>query len=188
MRIKTLEIQGFGPYLNKQSVDFTQYEADGLFIIVGETGAGKSSLLDAITFALYGSTPRWKDTAATKDNQTYRSHFAKDTDPTKVTLTFEVNGQEYRITRSPKYVTSSGKSVLDTAHLEKLHEGSPAETIAIKAKNVAEHVFSLIKLSSDEFLQVILLAQGRFDNFLQATSTERMELLSKIFNTGRFRT
>jgi exonuclease SbcC len=188
MRIKTLEIQGFGPYLNKQSIDFTQYEADGLFIIVGETGAGKSSLLDAITFALYGSTPRWKDTAATKDNQTYRSHFAKDTDPTKVTLNFEVNGQEYRITRSPKYVTSSGKSVLDTAQLEKLHEGSPAETIAIKAKTVADHVFSLIKLSSDEFLQVILLAQGRFDNFLQATSTERMELLSKIFNTGRFGT
>ncbi len=188
MRIKTLEIQGFGPYLNKQSVDFTRYEADGLFIIVGETGAGKSSLLDAITFALYGNTPRWKDTAATKDNQTYRSHFAKDTDPSKVTLTFEVNGQEYRITRSPKYVTSIGKSVLDTAQLEKLHEGSTAETIAIKAKNVADHVFSLIKLSSDEFLQVILLAQGRFDNFLQATSTERMDLLSKIFNTGRFRT
>jgi exonuclease SbcC len=188
MRIKNLEIQGFGPYLAKQSIDFTQYEADGLFIIVGETGAGKSSILDAITFALYGSTPRWQDTAATKDNQTYRSHFAKDSDPTKVTLTFEVNGQEYRISRSPKYTTSTGKIVLDTVQLESLRDGESFETLAVKAKNVAEHIFSLLKLSSEEFLQVILLAQGRFDHFLQANSTERMELLSKIFNTGRFRT
>lgn len=188
MRIKNLEIQGFGPYLGKQSIDFTKYEADGLFIIVGETGAGKSSLLDAITYALYGSTPRWKDTGATKDKQTYRSHFANDSDPTKVSLTFEINGQEYRITRSPEYSYSTGKTVQETAQLERLNDGVPEETIAMKSKNVSEQVLSLVKLSSEEFLQVILLAQGRFDKFLQATSTERMELLSKIFNTGRFKT
>jgi exonuclease SbcC len=188
MRIKTIEIQGFGPYLTKQSINFTKYEDDGLFIIVGETGAGKSSILDAITFALYGSAPRWKDTAATKKNQTYRSHFAKDTDPTKVVLTFEVNGQEYRISRSPEYVTSTGKSVPDSVQLETLDDGETIETLAVKEKNVASHILGLLKLSSEEFLQVILLAQGRFDNFLQATSTERMELLSKIFNTGRFKT
>lgn len=188
MRIKNLEIHGFGPYLSKQSIDFNKYEADGLFIIVGETGAGKSSLLDAITYALYGNTPRWKDTGATKDKQTYRSHFTKDSDPTKVSLTFEISGQEYRITRSPEYSYSTGKTVQETAQLEKLNDGDPDETIAMKSKNVSEQVLSLVKLSSEEFLQVILLAQGRFDKFLQATSTVRMELLSKIFNTGRFKT
>jgi len=188
MRIKNLEIQGFGPYLTKQAIDFTRYEADGLFIIVGETGAGKSSILDAICFALYGNAPRWKDTAATKKNQTYRSHFAKDTDPTKVVLTFEINGQEYRISRSPEYLTSAGKKVLESVQLETIDDGEVVETLAVKETSVASHILGLLKLSSEEFLQVILLAQGRFDNFLQATSTERMDLLSKIFNTGRFKT
>jgi len=186
MRIKKLDVQGFGPYLERQTIDFSQYEADGLFIIAGETGAGKSSILDAVTFALYGSTPRWKDASATQENRTYRSHFAKDSDPTKVTLEFEVNGQEYRITRSPKYTNSIGKTVNDFAQIELLKDGGAIATVAMKARGVNDHVFSLLKLSSDEFLQVILLAEGRFDNFLHANSTERMELLSKIFNTGRF--
>jgi exonuclease SbcC len=188
MRIKFLELQGFGPYLAKQTINFTQYDHEGLFIIVGETGAGKTSILDAITYALYGNTPRWEETTATLENRSFRSHFAKDSDPTKVTLSFEVNGQEYRVSRSPAYVLSTGKKVLDSAQLDKITPDEEPETLAMKSKNVGQKIYSLIKLSSDEFLQVILLAQGRFDIFLKANSSERMELLSKIFNTGRFKT
>lgn len=189
MRIKSLEIQGFGPYLENQEVDFTSYESDGLFIIVGETGSGKSSILDAITFALYGITARWSDSKAVAKNRSIRSHFAKDEQTTQVRLQFEIGGREYRVTRSPEYSVANRKSAIpEDAQLEVLLKDGDYETLAMKPKNVAESLYSLLKLSSEEFLQVILLAQGRFDQFLKATSTERMDLLSKIFNTGRFKT
>ncbi|HEV7950211.1 MAG TPA: SMC family ATPase, partial [Glaciihabitans sp.] len=98
MRIKTLALAGFGPYRSRQFVDFERFQDDGIFLISGKTGAGKSSILDAICYALYGSVPRFDST-----QQHLRSDHCQPGDPSFVELIFRVHDVDYRITRTPEY-------------------------------------------------------------------------------------
>lgn len=191
MRIHKVTLVGFGPFRHQQVVDFSAFDADGLFLIAGETGAGKSSILDGIAYALYGSTPRWEDTSATKIASRVRCDFCDADEPTQVSLEFEAHGVEYKVSRSPAYdrpkrhgggVTVQPAKVL----VEALEDGIWCG-LTTKEGPAAQIIKQLVGLNRDEFLQVILLAQGRFQAFLLASSKERLDLLSKLFGASRFR-
>ncbi|MDN4473487.1 AAA family ATPase [Demequina zhanjiangensis] len=185
MRILSLEMEGFGPFRSAQSIDFTQFDAEGLFVISGRTGAGKSTILDAICFALYDKVPRYDGT-----DKSVRSHFCADDDPTVVSLDYELHGIRYRVVRSPAFPRAKkrgGGTTMEkaSASLYVLGDGEP-EPIATMPREVAEHIATTVPLTGDQFLQVILLAQGRFAEFLKAETTERRALLRSLFGTQRF--
>ncbi|WP_062522782.1 AAA family ATPase [Demequina silvatica] len=185
MKAISLTLEGFGPYLARQEVDFTAFDTDRLFVITGKTGAGKSTILDAITFALYGDVPRYDGTKSTA-----RSHFCTPADPTEVTLVFEVGTARYRVTRSPEFERPKSRGTGTT--LEKPSaklwrwDGGDWEPLAMAPREVGHEVGAIMQLTSDQFLQVILLAQGRFAEFLQSGTDSRLKLLRSLFGTQRF--
>ncbi|HXP98721.1 MAG TPA: SMC family ATPase [Solirubrobacteraceae bacterium] len=183
----SVEIEGFGPFKDTERVDFTAFDDFGIFLITGRTGAGKSTILDAICFALYGSVPRYDNyTGATR----LRSDHCSISDETKVALTFEVNGIEYRIARNPEYERPKARgegTTKEAARVELAQRtGGDWKTLATKSGNVAEHIDEIVKLSAGQFRQVILLAQNRFQEFLEANSQDRQALLRSLFDTQRF--
>ncbi|WP_062460727.1 AAA family ATPase [Demequina soli] len=185
MKAISLTLEGFGPYLARQDVDFTAFDADRLFVITGKTGAGKSTILDAITFALYGDVPRYDGTRSTA-----RSHFCTPDDPTEVTLVFEVGTARYKITRSPEFERPKARGTGTTTEkpAAKLWrwEGGDWDPIAMAPREVGHEIGGIMQLTSDQFLQVILLAQGRFAEFLQSSTDSRLKLLRSLFGTQRF--
>ncbi|WP_062318273.1 AAA family ATPase [Demequina maris] len=185
MRILRLELEGFGPYLDRQEIDFTAFETEGLFAITGRTGAGKSTILDAICFALYDKVPRYE-----KAEPVLRSHFCGEDDPTSVTLDYELGTQQYRVWRSPAYERAKkrGTGTTTKGAEAKLYVRRDAdwEILAAMPREVGEHVGATVPLTGDQFLQVILLAQGRFAEFLKADTSERRTVLRSLFGTRRF--
>lgn len=187
MKILTLNLEGFGPFRRRQTIDFTAFAEEGLFLIGGKTGAGKSSILDAITFALYANTPRYENSA-----KGVRSNFSTLTEATSVTLEFEHGDSHYRISRSPEYEVPKRRGEGTTIRKAEqefsvLIDGSWQST-ATNAREVAAQLGEIFPLSATEFLQVVMLAQNQFQKFLHADSKERQELLRKLFHTGRYKT
>ncbi|AWB87571.1 AAA family ATPase [Mycetocola zhujimingii] len=185
MKIKQLRIAGFGPYKDEQHIDFGRFDDDGIFLITGKTGAGKSSLLDAICFALYSSVPRYDGTQSR-----LRSDYCETGDPTFVELEFTVNGTSYRVRRSPEYDRPKARGTgttpqKATAELSRL-AGGVWEGIAARPVDVAHELDDILGLTKDQFLQVILLAQNRFQQFLLAKNDERQAVLRTLFGTKRF--
>ena len=185
MRVHRLEIAAFGPFRARQIVDFDQFANDGIFLITGKTGAGKSSILDAICFALYDGVPRYEGTG-----KRLRSDHAREGEPTEVVLEFSTGGERYRVERSPEFLRpkKSGTGFTPekaSAHLYRQVDGEWL-ALAAKPKDVGELLGEIVGLTRDQFLQVILLAQNRFARFLQADQTERQGLLRTLFGTGRF--
>lgn len=199
MRINRLTIAGFGPYKTAQHIDFDAFSDDGIFLITGNTGAGKSSILDAICFALYAGVPRYEGT-----QQQLRSDYCEPGDPTYVELWFSTGGQQYRVRRSPDYERpkkngvgttkspaaaqlfvrvgdASGELVPDASDDEGGWQG-----IAAIPREVGIALDGILGLSKDQFLQVILLAQNRFQKFLHAKNDERQSVLQSLFGTRRF--
>lgn len=185
MRIHRIEIEGFGPFRTRQTIDLDAYAADGIFLISGRTGAGKSSILDAVCFALYGSAPRYED-----GEKRLRSDHAEPDDPTEVALEFTTGGRTWRIVRSPDYERPKKRGGGTTrqpaaAQMLELVDGDWIGRAA-RPVDVAHLVDEVIGLNQQQFLQVILLAQGRFARFLLAKNDERQALLRTLFGTKRF--
>ncbi|GGE94332.1 AAA family ATPase [Mycetocola zhadangensis] len=185
MKIQRLTIAGFGPYKDEQQIDFERFDDDGIFLITGKTGAGKSSLLDAICFALYSGVPRYDGTQSR-----LRSDYCEPGDSTFVELQFTVHGTSYRVRRSPEYERpkKSGSGTTPqkaTAELFRLTDGV-WEGIAARPVDVATELDAILGLTKDQFLQVILLAQNRFQQFLLAKNDERQAVLRTLFGTKRF--
>ncbi len=187
MKILSVQMQGFGPFKETQSVDFTAFEDSGIFLIGGRTGAGKSTILDAICFALYGTVPRYDGYSGV---MRLRSDHCEVGDVTEVTLTFEVDDEVYRIVRNPDYdrPKSRGDGLTKRAAGVELavQTGSGWEPLETKIPEVARRVAEIVKLDKGQFLQVILLAQNRFQEFLEADSKDRQSLLRTLFGTQRF--
>ncbi|MDE0573465.1 SMC family ATPase [Demequina sp. B12] len=184
MKVLTLEVEGFGPYLARQTIDFTQFD-DDIFLLTGKTGAGKSTILDAIVFALYDKVPRYDGT-----DKSVRSHFCAPSDPTEVTSVFEAGGQRYKVTRSPDFMRPKQRGdgltkQAAAAHLWVERDGD-WEAVAVRPVEVGAEIAAIMRLSADQFLQVVLLAQGRFQEFLQADTKERLAVLRSLFGTDRF--
>ena len=185
MKINRLTLAGFGPYKTEQSVDFDAFADDGIFLITGKTGAGKSSILDAICYALYASVPRYDNTQA----QLRSDHSAAD-DPSFVELEFTVGDTEYRVRREPEFERQKRRGTgttkqQATAQLDR-RTGDSWVGIASRAVDVALELDRIVGLSKDQFLQVILLAQNRFQKFLQSGNDDRQTVLRSLFGTRRF--
>ena len=187
MKIRWLRIQGIGPFAGEHTVDFSAFEDSGLFLLDGPTGAGKSTLIDAITFALYGDVARTKD--ASKDR--LRSNHISDSDPSEADLVFEVATGIYRVTRTPAYTPSGKKSQRNSkSTLTRVVEDPDApdgwrtvEPIASGPRDVGYEIPRIVGLDKDQFLQTIVLPQGKFSQFLNATSDAREQILRDIFDT-----
>ena len=187
MKIRWLRIQGIGPFAGEHTVDFSAFEDSGLFLLDGPTGAGKSTLIDAITFALYGDVARTKD--ASKDR--LRSNHIADSDPSEADLVFEVATGIYRVTRTPAYTPAGKKSQRNSkSTLARVVEDPDApdgwrtvEPIASGPRDVGSEIPAIVGLDKDQFLQTIVLPQGKFSQFLNATSDAREQILRDIFDT-----
>ena len=187
MKIRWLRITGIGPFAGAHTVDFSAFEDSGLFLLEGPTGAGKSTIIDAITFALYGDVARTKD--ASKDR--LRSNHISDSDPSEADLVFEVATGLYRVTRTPAYTPAGKKSQRNSkSTLTRVVEDSDApdgwrtiEAVASGPRDVGYEIPTIVGLDKDQFLQTIVLPQGKFSQFLTATSDAREQILRDIFDT-----
>lgn len=185
MRILRVRFAGLGPYREEQTIDFEGLEDDGIYLIAGRTGAGKSTILDAICFALYGSVPRF-DGGPTQ----LRSDHSAPEDPSYAELEFETAAGRYLLRRSPEYQRPAKRGGGMTrnaakADLSVWREGA-WEGVSSSAREIGDEVLTLVGLSKDQFLQVILLAQNRFHDFLLAKNDDRQRLLRTLFATERF--
>lgn len=185
MRLHRLEIEGFGPFLDRQVVDFDRFADDGIFLIAGRTGAGKSSILDAVCFGLYGAVPRYES----GDKRLRSDHCAPD-DISEVVIEFSTTAGRFRVTRSPEYQRPAkrGGGMTKQAPAVALDKWADDTWVGVAARavDVAGELDTILQLSREQFLQVILLAQNRFARFLLADSKERQSLLRRLFATERF--
>ena len=187
MKIRWLRIVGIGPFAGEHTVDFSAFEDSGLFLLDGPTGAGKSTLIDAISVSLYGDVARTKD--ASKDR--LRSNHISDSDPSEADLVFEVATGIYRVTRTPAYTPAGKKSQRNSkSTLTRVVEDPDApdgwrtvEPIASGPRDVGSEIPAIVGLDKDQFLQTIVLPQGKFSQFLNATSDAREQILRDIFDT-----
>ena len=182
MRLHSLELTAFGPYAQAQRIDFGRLSSSGLFLLEGPTGSGKTTILDAITFALYGGLAG--DESA---EDRLRSHFAAPDAEPSVSLEFSVRGVRHRVTRVPEHRRPKRRGDGFTTeaahvHLQRLEGGGWVSLSANKAE-AGEMITELIGLNRAQFTQVMLLPQGQFAKFLQAADDERRVLLSKLFGT-----
>ena len=187
MRIRRLEMVGIGPFTQRQVIDFTAFDESGLFLLEGPTGSGKSTIIDALTFALYGDVARQKD--ASKDR--LRSNRLEDGQRSEVDLIFEVRSGLYRVARTPAYTPAGRKTQRNSkATLVRVVEDLSAEAgvrtvedIASGPSKVGPEITRIVGLDKEQFLQTIVLPQGKFARFLTATSDERERILRDIFDT-----
>jgi exonuclease SbcC len=186
MRLHKLDVYAFGPFAGHESVDFDALAGSGIFLLNGPTGAGKTSILDAICFGLYGKVPGARG-ARPGD---IRSHLADDDQLTRVVVEFTVRGRRLKVTREPSQTRpkKSGNGTTEHAATAVLQEyvGGTWESLAGKAGEVTTLVNDLMGLNAGQFQQVILLPQGEFAQFLRADSEDRQKLLQAVFDTSRF--
>lgn len=183
MRLHALEVTGFGPFSGTERVDFDELGADGLFLLHGPTGAGKTTILDAVAFGLYGTVP-----GSRQDGRRLRSDHAAAGTPTEVMLEATIGGRRLRIRRSPEYMRPKQRGTGETkeqarATLEWL-DGA-GENLS-RIPDVSAAVTRLLGMSAEQFFQVVLLPQGEFARFLKSETKTRAQLLERLFDTGRF--
>ncbi|MEI7753838.1 MAG: AAA family ATPase [Actinomycetota bacterium] len=180
MRPLRLEFQAFGSFPGKQVVDFEALGQRGLFVVTGPTGTGKTTVFDAMVYALYGVLP-----GARPSNDSPRSHHAAADVETYATLVFEADGVRYSVHRTPSWERpkKNGKGTTSdgpTAVVSKL-SGSATEALATGSKPVSKKCIELVGLDGTQFQRVVLLPQGKFTEFLIATDENREELLRQLF-------
>ncbi len=188
MRLHRLVAQAFGPFPDVVEVDFDALGADGLFLVHGDTGAGKTSLLDAVAFALFGRVPGPRNEAKRLRCDRAHPHLR-----TEVRLEATIGGHRLELVRNPEYrrPKTRGTGTTPERHRVLLRWiGAPAPGTdpsgLSRADEVGQVIADLIGMSADQFFQVVLLPQGEFARFLRADTADRAVLLEKLFDTGRF--
>lgn len=184
MRPLKIEMQYFGPY-DHATVDFTKFNQHSLILISGNTGAGKTTIFDAMSYALFGQTTNDRERSATA----LRSDFAPANQETRVVFTFVHQGSKYQITRKPKQALRGrqGKTVVHNQAVELIYPLDSDQPHAItKIKTADAFVTNLLNLTQDQFRQIVLLPQGKFRQFLDADSNSKATLLRDLFNTNRY--
>lgn len=184
MKPLKLTLSAFGPYARTTTIDFTKLCENGIFLITGDTGAGKTTIFDAISFAFYGEGSGGRERRASKS---FRSDYAaRDTD-TYVELVFQHRQHTYRLKRNPPYLRQSrrGDDLVEQKAAAELTELDTGEcwtgTDEVKAK-----AQELIGLSQDQFAQTVMIAQGDFLKILNAKSDDRKKLFQQLFNTSLY--
>lgn len=181
MRPLKLTIYGFGPYAGTQELDFELLGNSGLYLITGDTGAGKTTIFDAITFALFGEA-----SGSNREPGMLRSKYAKPEDPTGVELTFAYDGKEYTVKRSPEYERAKTRGTGFTKHLPEAQLTYPDGRIVTKQREVDKAISAIIGLTREQFSQISMISQGDFRKLLQADTKERQKIFRDIFGTGYY--
>ena len=181
MRPLRLMMQAFGPYVAAQTIDFTRLGERQFFLVHGPTGAGKTTIFDAICFALYGKT------SSERDARNMRSAYAPTSLPTRVELDFALGDTCYRVVREPAQRLSKQRGTGTTERPAKVEfvkiAGDGKELESMGDRNVQGKILDLICFDVDQFRQVVLLPQGNFRQLLLASSVEREQILAKLFAT-----
>jgi exonuclease SbcC len=185
MRIHHLTIQGFGPFKDKQEIDFDALSQDKIFMLEGPTGAGKSSIIDAIVFSLYGVTAHEAATKSGPAGQRVRSDYCEVGDETKVCIEFSTGGARYKVTRyaaydAPKKRGEGTTPVNERAILEFI---DPPHDAINQVREVSLRINEELRMDNEQFSQMVVLPQGDFASFLHASTEKRREVLEKIFKT-----
>lgn len=186
MRIHRLEISAFGPFAGTERIDFDRLSAHGLFLLNGATGAGKTSVLDAICFALYGSVP-----GARQDGKRLRSDHADTATEPRVTCEFSAKGRHFEVSRAPAWDKPSARGkngfTLQQANtlLRERIDGAWVEKSGRNDEAGAE-IADVLGMNRDQFTRVVMLPQGDFAAFLRSKASDRLELLQSLFGTQRF--
>ena len=171
-----LELKEFGPYKD-EIIEWDKIINEPIFLITGKTGSGKSTLFDAITYALYNKTTGGKDIAS------LRTKTAADKDKTQVNFDFELSGKRYRIERTLAYLKTGNKNLTSGKVVLIEYNSEKQDIIATKEQEVKEKIEELIGLDDKQFCQIIILPQGKFKEFLLSKSSEKKETLRSLFNT-----
>ncbi|MFJ4915350.1 AAA family ATPase [Streptomyces sp. NPDC088726] len=187
MRLHRLGITAFGPFGATQEIDFDALSAAGIFLLHGPTGAGKTSVLDAVCYGLYGAVPGARQSPGTS----LRSDHAPADLPTEIRLELTVGGRRLEITRSPAQPRpkKKGDGFTTEKAQSRLREYVPGEgwrALSRSNQEIGEEITQLIGMSRDQFCQVVLLPQGDFARFLRADAEARGKLLGRLFDTRRF--
>jgi DNA repair protein SbcC/Rad50 len=184
MRVHRLEIEAFGPFAERVVVDVDALSAQGLFLIHGPTGSGKTSLLDAICFALYADVP------GSRSRRGLRSDHAGPGAVPRVTLELTAGTRRLRITRSPEFARPKkrGSGTVSVQAMVALEERRGTRWVALSTRNdeVADVVKDALGMGMAQFAKVVLLPQGDFAAFLRATPDDRREVLERLFDISAF--
>jgi exonuclease SbcC len=185
MKLHSLTIQGFGPFKDKQEIDFDALSQDRIFMLEGPTGAGKSSIIDAIVYALYGVTAHEAATKAGPAGQRVRSDYCEAGDETKVVLEFTTGGARYKISRTAAYDApkKSGEGTTPVNAKAVLEFINPAHEAIHQVREVNLRIKEELRLDNEQFSQMVVLPQGDFASFLHASTEKRREVLESIFKT-----
>ena len=178
MRPVRLTMSAFGPYAGKQVLELSRLGNGGLYLITGDTGAGKTTIFDAITFALYGE-PSGDNRSASM----LRSKYAAPDTPTEVELVFDYAGKEYTVKRSPEYTRRKTRGEGETKQPAAAELHLPDGTVETKPSSVNTRIAEVLGVNRDQFRQIAMIAQGDFLKLLLADTTERQKHFREIFRT-----
>ena len=190
MRPIELTLSAFGSYKGTEHIDFTQLGDRGVFLISGKTGAGKSTIFDAISFALFG-----KPSGDLRKEEMFRSEFADPKTRTYVKLRFAYGGKEYTVERSLPYERKSGRRSRNadgalvegtTSEPAKAVLSSPGEPTLEKVQDVNARVQQILGVDRDQFVKIAMIPQGEFQKLLLADNDTKQKILRKVFGTERF--
>ncbi len=181
MRPCKLTMTAFGPYAGSETVDFEKFGEKGLFLITGDTGAGKTTIFDGISFALYGEA-----SGSVREPDSLRSGFAGADTETSVTLIFSYKGKKYSVTRTPRYERPKKNGEGTTVHPATAELTLPDGSVVTAIRAVNEQLEGIIGLTAQQFSQVAMIAQGDFQKLLLAESKERQKIFTTLFSTEKF--
>ena len=182
MRPLRLTLSAFGPYAAETTLDLEKLGKGGLYLITGDTGAGKTTLFDAITYALYDHS-----SSGIREGSMLRCKYADDKTPTFVELEFEVHGVRYMVRRNPEYQRPKARGEGMTTEKADATLTYPDDRPPVtKAKDVTAAVQEIIGLDYNQFSQIVLIAQGQFTKLLNASTEERSRIFRKLFRTQRY--
>ena len=183
MRPLLLKMSAFGPYAGNTVIEFDKLGDKGLYLICGDTGAGKTTIFDAICYALFGEA-----SGRLRDVSMLRSKYADDLTPTEVELLFIHNDKEYRIVRNPEYYRPSKRGGGLTKQPQDACLYMPDGNVISKAKDVNKAVEELLSLNCDQFFQISMIAQGSFRELLISDTNTRQKIFRELFKTGFYLT
>lgn len=178
MRPLKLIMSAFGPYAGSTEVDFTSLGERGLYLITGDTGAGKTTIFDAITFALYGEA-----SGEIREASMLRSNYADKKTPTFVELSFVLGGKEYRVRRNPEYNRPKARGEGFTLQKSDAELTLPDGKIITRQKDVNQQIVEILGIDRSQFTRIAMIAQGDFRKLLFASTEERKKIFQKLFHT-----
>ena len=181
MRPLKLTMSAFGPYAGRMELDFETLGSSGLYLITGDTGAGKTTIFDAISFALFGEA-----SGGNREPGMLRSKYADPATPTEVTLTFRYAGKEYTITRNPEYQRPKGRGAGMTKQTANATLWMPEADPVTKPKEVNAAIRELLGIDREQFAQVAMIAQGDFLKLLLADTKDRQKIFRNLFHTNLY--